>query len=313
MKKTLYILICFISISSLATLGISFYIVTYFLGKRINDISWHQKINSYKEDLMKNYAGQPVSIITEDNINLAGLLFIRPQAQRTLLVCHGWLMNKERLRVLVQLFDKDNILLFDFRAHGESQGDYTSIGFHEKKDVIAAYKFIQQHPQIQHLPIFGLGISMGAASLLSAAAEGIPFTGLIIDSVFGRLDQVMADAFARKTGFPVFPFLPICQSLYEYLAKSKMEDVNTFVWANTISSIPIFMIHSKQDKLAKYTIAQELYESIKVKIKKLWSVDDAEHATIYKHHAQEYAQQVNAFFNMVDHCNSTSPSILPIT
>ena len=216
----------------------------------------------YKQKLIKKFNGIPVSIETEDKLALSGLLFLRPHAPYNLLVCHGWCIHKERLRKLIKMFPHANILLFDFRAHGESAGDFSSIGYFERSDVVAAFKYLQNHEHTKELPIFGIGFSMGAASLLGAAAQGLPFSGLILDSIFGRLDELIHGTFTFQTGLPSFPLFNLCKSWYEYLCNCRMDDINPAEWARLVS-IPIFIIHSQEDHLVHPSAVQQLYENVK--------------------------------------------------
>ncbi len=286
-------------LASISIVGISYYFVSYFLGKRERNQEWHRKIASYRKELIEKYNAQPVTMTSDDGIALSGLLFLRKNAKRTMLLCHGWLMNKERLRPFASMFEHDNMLFFDFRAHGESQGNYTSIGHHEKNDVIAAFKFLQTHPETKHLPIFGLGISMGAVSLVSAAATGLPFAGIIVDSAFGSLDQVIADTFTRKTGFPTFPFATVCQKLYDYFAGCPAESVGASHWLTTLE-VPLLIIHSKQDYLARFDVCKKLYEQAKTCLKNFWIVENGIHGRIHKDQTTEYSHQVSQFLHSVE-------------
>jgi len=292
----LMLAIIFATLSIITILG-SCYVVKRFTSRRTYHSQWYTKTKSYKEALCNQHNGKPVTITTNDGLKLSGLLFVRPEAQRTLLICHGYWMNKERMRSLVELFSKDTLLLFDYRAHGESEGEFTTIGFYEQEDVKAAAAFLQNHPETAHLPLYGLGVSMGAATLLAATAQGVPFKGLVIDSIFERLDTQLKKSFASRTGFPTFPFWPICQALFEYFGSYSMEKVDALAWAKSIQ-IPTLVIHTQADVLVDPSIAQQIYEVLPGP-KELWIVDGkkgANHATIFKRHADEYALKIDSFF-----------------
>lgn len=276
---------------------ISYSVVKRFIFRRIHKEAWLVQTNRFKELLCENDGAKAVTFSSSDGMCLKGLLLLRPQAQRNLLMCHGYSRTKERLYNLIQLFPDDNILIFDYRAHGESQGDYTTIGFYEKNDVAAAYKFLETHEQTKPLPIFGVGVSMGAVSLLGAAAEGVSFKGLVIDSAFKKLDEQLAKMFPAKTGLPLNPFMTFCGTIFEYLCSCSMHDVDALRWIQNIK-IPIFIIHSNHDSLADVAVAHELYTAVTGQ-KKLWIVDDAHHAGIFKKYPKDYCEQVSLFFNSI--------------
>ena len=86
-----------------------------------------------------------------------------------------------------------NVLMVDFRSHGNSEGTASSIGYRETRDVKAAFDFIKMKKGKQ---IVLWGISMGAATILKATAEydlkpskmilEMPF-GTMLDATEGRL------------------------------------------------------------------------------------------------------------------------------
>jgi pimeloyl-ACP methyl ester carboxylesterase len=293
-KALLVISICLILIT--ISLGlISLYIVKRFTSRRVRDDDWHVKVTLYKQSLCKDHHGIPISFTTKDGIDLSGILFVREKARYNLLVCHGYFRHKEDVRRLVELCPDENVLFFDYRAHGESAGSATTIGAHEIWDVMAAYSLLETHEKTKELPIVGLGFSMGAATLLGAAAQGATFKGLIIDSVFKRLDEQIAKIFSDKTGLPAIPFARLCQTVYSYLYSQDMSDVNPYEWIQKIPT-PMLIIHAKNDTFANSAIAHELF-AVKPGVKKLWIVDDAPHATIFKHYPQEYAHEIKTFLS----------------
>lgn len=276
---------------------VSYYIVHSYTGKRSYSIGWQDKVDGYRKILLENYGAQPVTFSTPDNIALSGLLIIRPQAQRTILMCHGYGMHKERMAFSwLPLFENDNICLFDYRAHGQSEGTKTTIGYYETQDVLAAVRFLEQHTHLKDFPIIGVGVSMGAASLMGAAAQGASFKGLIIDSVFRRLDEQIEKMFYGKTGLPAVPFVRFCHSLYAWVHGCWPSQTDVFTWARSVT-VPMLIVHSTDDKLADAGIAQELFKLVSGP-KKLWIVDKAAHASIVKLYPQQYRSQIAEFFKL---------------
>lgn len=276
---------------------VSYSVVKRFIFRRIHKEAWLAQTQKFNEQLRLQHGAQPISFQSKDGIHLAGLLFTRPQAQRNLLLCHGYSRSKERLFNLIHLFPDDNILIFDYRGHGESQGDYTTIGFYEKNDVLAAFNYLKTAEQTKELPIFGIGVSMGAVSLLAAAAEHNEFKGIVVDSVFKQLDEQVAKMFPEKTGLPLVPFINVCNSIFNYICNCRMSDVNSISCAQRLKT-PIFIIHSNHDSMADVAAAHALYNAISGP-KKLWIVDNAIHARIYKKYPEDYIKHVSEFFNAI--------------
>lgn len=63
-----------------------------------------------------------------------------------------------------------SVLAFDFRAHGDSPGQFNSQGYYERRDVLGAYDFARAQGYLPHHIGF-VGFSLGAVSELLAAPD----------------------------------------------------------------------------------------------------------------------------------------------
>src|SRR5438034_241411 len=84
------------------------------------------------------------SLVSNGN-TLAGLLLVRPHADYVVVACHGYHRDKEDIWRVSQLFKEQTILFFDFHSHGSSTGKFTSIGYHEQKDILSAIAFLKHN------------------------------------------------------------------------------------------------------------------------------------------------------------------------
>ena len=148
---------------------------------------------------------EPVQFTATDGTTLSGWWMpaqhprgrgYRAVGQDTVLICHGLASNKSNQLILSRGFVPYgyNVLIFDFRAHGESGGQLTSFGDVERRDVLGAVRWIREHHITQAHHIYGVGASMGAAALIAAAAD--PSTeGKAIDAIaaYGTYDSMHAE------------------------------------------------------------------------------------------------------------------------
>jgi len=253
-----------------------------------------KKRNEQRRDrLVHQYGAQPVTFTTQDGVEIAGLLVTCPDARRNVLLCHGYRGNKEQLEWFLKLFPDSNALLFDFRGHGQSGGDMVTIGYLEEHDVSAAVQFLQTNPKTKDLPTVGLGISMGAASLVRAAAHGAKFEKLVLDSSFSNLWEHIGESFSWRTGLPRFPFLPILARMFCYLTGLSAHDHNP---AELIALVncPVLIVHSEQDTMVPVAHAHKLYEGAKEN-KQLFIAPCCRHGYACKDCLEQYSEKVADF------------------
>ncbi|HEX2977691.1 MAG TPA: alpha/beta hydrolase [Candidatus Babeliales bacterium] len=249
----------------------------------------------FKDVLLNVFQAEPVSFYTDDAIKISGLMINRPHAKRNILVCHGYRMAKERMHRFALMFPNDNILLFDYRAHGESKGDHSSIGYYEKNDVIAALQFLNNSENTQKLPIIGIGVSMGAVTLLCAAVESNMCDAIILDAPFARLDEQVHRMLTHRYKLPHFPFSIVGRKFLERLRNFSLTEVDSVVSARQLK-IPVLMIHSVNDETVPIENAHRIYQEITAP-KDLWVVSGSGHARIFTDKPHEYEQRINGFLN----------------
>lgn len=284
-----------VSTASIFVTGVTFHIINKSTKRPVYSVARKEEHIKNREILLKDFHAQPITFMTDDQLKLSGYLMVRKNARRNILVCHGYRMCKERMISFASMFPEDNILLFDHRAHGESEGDRTSIGYNEQKDVLAALKVLQANDNINKLPIYGIGTSMGAVSLLKASCQNDGFKALILDSPFAQLDGQARKTFSHKYKLSKIPFESLANRLFEYRMKFSPKEVDALLCAQE-ARIPIMIIHSKQDDVVPVADAQKIYDTIITK-KDLWLVEKSSHARIFDDCPEEYKDHINQFFN----------------
>lgn len=102
-----------------------------------------------------------------------GILFKNPRAKATVLVCHGFMCDKFDTAFLRRfIFSNYNVMIFDFRAHGEhiDSEQCCTFGRDEAYDVIGAVSYIKSRQDLNNLPLIAYGFSMGAVAAIQAQA-----------------------------------------------------------------------------------------------------------------------------------------------
>lgn len=230
---------------------------------------------------------------TEDNIGISGWVMDRPESDSILLICHGYKQSKEHLSVLANLFNEYTVVLFDLRAHGDSDGSLVSFGYHEYKDVHAVLNFIKKDLRFSKKKLYGLGISMGAASIANAASKGAKFDGLILDSCFSTIDF---DVVTKFISIPKL-FFYFGKYLFRLISGVDIDKIKPGVFLSTIDC-PVMIMHSKSDEKMDVFHAKELYEKVLCKNKSL-VLCEGSHGLLFRHDSDFYKKTVTNFLSKI--------------
>jgi len=133
---------------------------------------------------------QPLSFIVRDNhtgqpLSIAAWWIPHPNSLgRTAVFVHGYADAKVGALAWAPTFHSlaYNLLLYDLRAHGESEGRFTTAGHHEQHDLNQLLDQLraEKPAETRHLVLFGL--SMGAAIASATAISRDDLAAVILDS-----------------------------------------------------------------------------------------------------------------------------------
>jgi fermentation-respiration switch protein FrsA (DUF1100 family) len=196
---------------------------------------------------------------------------------RTVIICHGLGANKESHLVLAGHFAPYgyNVLIFDFRAHGESGGQLTSFGAVEGRDVLAAVRWVRENRPEQAQRLFGVGASMGAAALIAAAAdeseEGQSIEALVVYSGYdnlGALGRSVADLYFPPpldwlAGRVAMPLASVQTG--RWLGAFSPAELVVQVWPR-----PVMFIHGEDDAIVPIERGMRLYHGGLQPKRRLW-------------------------------------------
>lgn len=303
-RKKILLSVAILVFLVLSLVGLSYYMLfklvfvgdSIFYGKKQSDIE-----KELRSELLSRKDSQVISFKNQDGQALSGILIKRLNARANIVLCHGYRGSKEFMYGYVDMFPQFNILLFDFRAHGQSEGRIISIGCHEYKDVIAAVDFMKDSTKSSDgskLPLILLGISMGGASAIKAASERADLCdALIIDSTFADLTKIMVKGFTIKAGLPYYPFFPLIRWMFEETADCYINEMNSACYAKKISK-PIMLIHSCNDKFISPANALKIYENLnQAKLAKVWIGPKCRHGWLHSYYGDLYKKKVSKFLN----------------
>jgi uncharacterized protein len=244
---------------------------------------------------------ETVSFTTADGILLKGWL-VKPAHRHArtpaIIICHGVGANKSDFtEFAVSLLQRGYIvLLFDFRGHGESGGNHTSLGYHEQKDIMAALDLLKARPEIDsgHIGIYGF--SMGGSAAILAAAQTKAFSAVVVDSAFTSLRDQARDAITGFYHLPSFPFLPLAIMGYQLYFQTSVDSVSPVSVIAKVAPTPILIIAGEGDKLIPADNGRKLFSAAK-EPKELWIIPNADHGGTLAAAGGTYEKRVGEFFD----------------
>lgn len=233
---------------------------------------------SPKEEFGLNF--EDVEFKTEDNLKIsAWYIPSKIKSNKAVISVHGRVSNRtEGLRYLPTIHDLGiNVLMIDLRNCGKSDEAFSSMSFHERKDVKASLKFLKENKEISKFGI--LGFSMGAATSIIAMSENPEISVGVFDSGFADFERVTEEGAKRFYGLPKYPLLPFVSLLYEIRGNLKTKEMSPENYISKISPRPILILHGTKDEIVYYSHAESLYNNAK-EPKELITVQDGEHVQL---------------------------------
>jgi uncharacterized protein len=202
---------------------------------------WTRKLAAPRIDL--NLHPKRVTTTTTDGAHLVGWLMAGDDASPWILIFHGNAGNiadggrpdhYARLRALGL-----NVLTFDYRGYGESDGAPTEVGLY--RDADAAFRFLLDSLQVPADRIWIFGHSLGSAVAVDLASR-VKAAGLILEGAFTSAPDA-----ARYS----YPFVPVSLIMHNRFASDeKIARV----------AMPMLFLHGQSDRVIPLALGRRLYE-----------------------------------------------------
>ncbi len=133
-----------------------------------------------------------ITFQTVDGALLRGEFWAQTRSAPTIVLSHGFHFPSCNFRSVAALTYAHgaNVLLFDYRGHGESEHIPTTCGNAEVNDLLAAVNVAVSQAETSNGQVYIHGFSMGAAVALLLPPHSA-IAGIIADSSYARLDDMI--------------------------------------------------------------------------------------------------------------------------
>jgi len=233
-----------------------------------------------------------------DGLNLKGWLISAQGSTKTVIFAHGYRKNRLQddvpgLSIAQALVAEGyNVLMFDFRNSGESEGDLTSIGQYEVQDLLGAVDFIKAKPE-KAKQIDLLGFSMGASTAILAGAREPAVTAVIADSPFADLQTYLNKNLSVWTELPAIPFNQAFFVVVPSLTGLRTEAVSPVNEIKNLGNRPLLLIHGEGDEDIPIENSEQLQKAYPQA--QLLRIPGAKHVKNYETDPGRYLSTVTSF------------------
>jgi uncharacterized protein len=245
---------------------------------------------------------ESISFLSSDGLKLDGW-FIPPDVNAeggVIIYTHG--LGGDRTNLLPQaalLHQRRGYgaLLFDLRNHGKSEGEITTLGYDEVKDVEGAFNYLLTRAEVNKDKIGIIGFSMGGAIVLRAAARIPQLKFVIAEAPYSSLEDTIYDGVSTSFVKEIpFPFTQTILWFGQRETNTDWYQVRPIDDLAQISPRPVMFIHGTADETIGVQNSQRLYEAAQ-EPKTLYLVPDAGHDELVSTNPAEFERQVLSFLD----------------
>ena len=252
---------------------------------------------------------EDVSFRASDGLLLKGWWFPAPEAPsrgaaeaKAIVFVHGRAQNRIassfRPDLIAPLFLARgwNVLLFDLRGHGESEGERYSLGQYEPRDIVAAVDLAAAKSGAPRHRVAVIGESLGAGSAIMTVQLDPTIGPVVTDSAYADGYTVVSEVGTNYTGLPswfttgivlvsrLFFGLDVASVRPAEVVRAHPERAWLFI--QCVDDKTVFAHHGFDLKAASANGGTEL-----------WMAPGCDHVRSFTRHAAEWEQRVIAFLD----------------
>jgi uncharacterized protein len=237
---------------------------------------------------------------TFDNVRISGWFFRALDSGSNpapaIVLCHGIGTGRRECLPIALRFSGAgyNVLCFDFRAHGMSDGQFSSVGLHETNDVIGAVQYLKQRPEVDPKRIGVVGFSMGAVATIQAAAQCTDIAAVVADSAYASFLEAVRYSFRVVVRLPHFPIAPIAMHWAKWIVHVDPSHLRPVDVIGRIAPRPILLMHGTLDEIVPLHHAYSLFQAAE-EPKELWIIPGAHHVEARDQDPDGYFERVERF------------------
>ncbi|MDM5352220.1 alpha/beta hydrolase [Lysinibacillus sphaericus] len=287
MKRKYKLLVALITILLALIIGAGFFAGNYFYNLALNPDTDktavldapHNLIDSNSDEAREKEAreqwfnkhSEEKSIPSFDSLKLHAYSIQNSHpTDKWAIIFHGYSSDGTQMtKYAKQFYDMGyHVLIPDARGHGQSEGDYIGMGWHDRFDVVSWIDDIVNMNEDAEIVLFG--VSMGGATVMMASGEDLPSNvkAIIEDcgysSVWDEFSYQLQAIF-HLPSFPIMQFSSVVTKLKAGYTLAEASAVDQVAKSKT----PMLFIHGDNDTFVPSTMLDDVYEAANVPKQKL--------------------------------------------
>ncbi len=239
-----------------------------------------------------------VCITSFDGLSLRGKYYEYQKGAPTEILFHGYRGTAERdlCGGVHRCFSiGHNALIVDQRAAGKSEGHVITFGAKESRDCLAWIDFVI-HNIDKDARIILTGISMGAATVMTAASMDLPqnVVGVLADcgytSTRAIIKKVIRDM--KLPADPIYPLVRLGARLFGGFDPDKTSPIESMKKCR----LPVIFFHGDTDDFVPCSMSEENYAACASTKKRLVIIRGAGHGLCFPTDMDAYLRALSDFF-----------------
>lgn len=269
-----------------------------YFNKKEEDIDEQVKeFFASSEQWVKENTTSVWSLTSFDNLNLKSVFVENKGSHKWVILVHGYTSRGWHMAQFAKQYYETgfNILMPDLRGHGDSEGQYATMGYYDSVDIIGWIREIIKKDSDAKIVLHG--ISMGAATVMLTTGEDLSnhVKCAIEDCGYTSVWDIFSYNMKRFFKLPAFPVLYVSNIISR--ARVRMD----FKQASPLNAVkksktPTLFIHGDADELVPFYMLEPLYDNAACE-KDILVVKGAEHGASSAKEPDVYHKKVSEFIS----------------
>ena len=223
------------------------------------------------------------------------------QIRGTVILLHGRGGIKDNMLTIAQRFVAADFrcIVYDARAHSESEGTFCTYGKKERYDLGSVLDFVEEElgRRGEELgPVFAFGNSLGAAVSLQSIPEESRIIGGVMVAPFADLREEIIHAIGNATSVKLPRF--VRASIFQVACwRGGIDplDIRPEISAKSIR-IPLFLVHGERDQVIPIAHARRIFKNLSGNDHRWKEIPGAYHRNVLAEGGDELYEEMIHFY-----------------